>query len=1253
MRVVATFHAPSSVVASVKCKLSPEAEHLVVAKPDRIEVHSLNEDGLRHECTLEIWGRVLSVKELPRYGSTYSNVIVLTDHPKHRLYVLSLSASPAGQPTLKVEKSLELHEQFAYVQEAFTDVLVHPEGQVAVATSYRGKLKVVLFDNGAYQRDFDAQFPELSLLSMCFLPTPSETPCIALLSVTHEGKLQLLARDLSVQEFELSSTPSTALPSTTLSSSTFLSIEPPPILIPVLDEESGGGVLVAGGRKVLFYELASQDMQDKHHGKRRRLEGKKKSGDKAERERAREAEKAREKKRRKPKASVDWPWSEITAWCNVDDEGRRVLLGDTFGRLALLTVDTEQSALILVPLGETSPPSSLTYLTSQTLYLGSHFGDSQLLRISTSPLSATDADTLHIPSKIQTFTPSDLLTRYGVEGKKGKGKAQEGQGGEAGGYVVRTTGGFVEELQRWDNVAPIMDAVVVDLEGSGQRTVVTCSGGRNTGSLKVIRSGANFSEAASLAGLESATGIWPLKSRFEDSLHTHIVVTTPTNTHILRIDGPDAFTHLTSSTTGFATDERTLAVANVARRTRNPGQSGSSYTDSAFVVQVTPGKVVLLEFDEALQTFSATGEQWLPHAEGPTGKYDEIVAASVNASQFVLGLTGGRVVVLNLGEDNRFNLSGQKDLDTGAEIAAISCLPMDPAKYYSTQVAVAFWTTNEVKVLAITSAQNYLVPVCTTGPLPSLPRSLLLHNFVTRERQNLPHLLVGLADGTVWAYVLRDGALLEKRVFSFGNCPVALAPCEVDGRRGVFACANRAGVVFWEKGRLQTAPMLVKGVVAMARLNTEHFRSSIVLATSSGLSIGDMGHLDKMHIRSFAFGLDNPYRIVHHAAAKVFAVACTRTEPCRVGDLRPERGVLKLIDDATFEVLAEYECEADEVISSLEVYDSDSVQQPCFCLGTVNLLDEKEPSSGRLLVLSSLLDMERAVPVTSIYLAAALQIKGCVSALAKTGEMVAAAVNTAVVLYRLEPATGILTYDLKYVNEWNHDYVLSSIVPALDGLVISDAISSVSVLDVKDSKLQKRAKDYSPLWPVAIQALDEKRVIAANVDCNLYTFSLQREQNGRITLQKDGAFHLGELVNKFVPGSLTSSAESSGDIPIEHRLLFFTASGRIGMIFEMGSELSLHMTGLERNMTERLSGAGGVSHSDWRAPVIPKSGVEVPQPSYGFLDGDFLEQFLTISRDPASSKQLKKIMSGTVEAEKLKLADIEIEHILEKLQNMH
>ena len=66
MKVVATFHPPSSVVSTVKCRLaSRDLEHLVVAKVNRVDVYSLQKHGLQHECGVDVWGKVLCVKAIP------------------------------------------------------------------------------------------------------------------------------------------------------------------------------------------------------------------------------------------------------------------------------------------------------------------------------------------------------------------------------------------------------------------------------------------------------------------------------------------------------------------------------------------------------------------------------------------------------------------------------------------------------------------------------------------------------------------------------------------------------------------------------------------------------------------------------------------------------------------------------------------------------------------------------------------------------------------------------------------------------------------------------------------------------------------------------------------------------------------------------------------------------------------------------------------------------------------------------------
>ena len=74
MKVVTTLHQPSSVHSSLSCKLLPDSEfgHLLVAKTNRIEVSSIQPEGLKHECSFEVWGRILAARAVPAEASSRS-----------------------------------------------------------------------------------------------------------------------------------------------------------------------------------------------------------------------------------------------------------------------------------------------------------------------------------------------------------------------------------------------------------------------------------------------------------------------------------------------------------------------------------------------------------------------------------------------------------------------------------------------------------------------------------------------------------------------------------------------------------------------------------------------------------------------------------------------------------------------------------------------------------------------------------------------------------------------------------------------------------------------------------------------------------------------------------------------------------------------------------------------------------------------------------------------------------------------------
>lgn len=55
-------------------------------------------------------------------------------------------------------------------------------------------------------------------------------------------------------------------------------------------------------------------------------------------------------------------------------------------------------------------------------------------------------------------------------------------------------GSYVEVLESYVNLGPIVDFCVVDLERQGQGQVVTCSGAYKDGSLRIVRNGIGINE---------------------------------------------------------------------------------------------------------------------------------------------------------------------------------------------------------------------------------------------------------------------------------------------------------------------------------------------------------------------------------------------------------------------------------------------------------------------------------------------------------------------------------------------------------------------------------------------------------------------------------------------------------------------------------------------------------------------------------------------------------------------------------------
>jgi len=117
----------------------------------------------------------------------------------------------------------------------------------------------------------------------------------------------------------------------------------------------------------------------------------------------------------------------------------------------------------------------------------------------------------------------------------------------------------------------------------------------------------------------------------------------------------------------------------------------------------------------------------------------------------------------------------------------------------------------------------------------------------------------------------------------------------------------------------------------------------------------------------------------------------------------------------------------------------------------------------------------------------------------------------------------------------------------------------------------------------------------------LFTFALSRNLE-RNVLECNGNYYIADLVTKIIRGVFSSlcrhtsrfskekwlpysllgsltELDKSNELTFEPEELFFTSSGRIGVIVDAPKTTSLHLTELQRNMAAFIPSVGGISHT--------------------------------------------------------------------------
>ncbi|KAI0567462.1 Mono-functional DNA-alkylating methyl methanesulfonate [Gracilaria domingensis] len=853
----------------------------------------------------------------------------------------------------------------------------------------------------------------------------------------------------------------------------------------------------------------------------------------------------------------------ITAVGMVDEQGTRYLIGDQKGYLSILLLITDQKHTVtgikLETLGETSTACCISYLDSAFAFIGSHTGDSQLVRLR-------------------------------------RERSKE-------------TGSFVEVVQTYSHLGPILDFCIVKGMGylrHGQGQVVTCSGQGKDGSLRIIRNGIGISEHAAeeLPGIKD---MFSLRRHIDNRYDSYLLQSFTSATRTLELISADEMAP--AIVPGFDEDTPTLYAANMegdimvqvttkgvqvtdaVTMTAQPTLSWAppanmrisvaSGNTHQLLLATTGGNLILLKVDpekknlievkqaEMEREISCLNCNFLPSSSQMTDVEEPVISRG-EAYLAVVGLWAEvkEVPVVKL-----LALPSLRTIETiglGGDVIARSVL------------------------LATLEGHHYL--------LVGLGDGYLLTYSVNSEVAMTAASSEELDSSTQLSIVS------ERRKLSVGTQPAQLSVFRSRGANHVFAACDRPTVVYSTTGggKLLVSNVNLQEVTRVCGFDTEAFPDSLAIATENGLHLGEVDEIQKLHITSVPLG-EQPRRIAHMELAKCFGVI-TETSVVDSNGEEILECYVRIIDDSRYDTLSKYKLKTMEngnsILATTFTGSGIDKNEQFLAVGTAfDLPGDEDPKDGRMLIF-------RVIEGKAI-LVAERECHGAVYSMNSFNGMLIISVGPEVqVLSMAERKDGML--NIRLLHRHRGHTLAYRVKLRGDFVLVGDVMRSISVLSCRkigdNYRLEQLARDYEVVWVMAIEMLDDDTYMVADHSKHLYTF----KRNSRATseavrerLERVGQFHLGARVNGIEHGSLVMQL-AENESPALNTMIFGTTDGMLGVIATLKADAYQFFVEVQNAMATLIPGVGGLKHSEWRemkAESPPRSAA-----AKNFVDGDLIER---------------------------------------------
>lgn len=638
--------------------------------------------------------------------------------------------------------------------------------------------------------------------------------------------------------------------------------------------------------------------------------------------------------------SVAIPPTVMTAYCVMDPSMLTFILGDRDGKLWVLVLHADSTKFVVTGMhmdliGTTTIPSCISYIpiADAAVFVGSCYGDSKLLRLN------DHSDT----------NPFDVVETY-------------------------------------RNLGPILDMVVVASEMQGIPKVVTCSGAYHEGSLNVIRGGIGIREQATVE-MEGIRDAWSLRSGTNSLFDKYLVQSFTGQTRILAIDDEEI---AETEIPGFLGDSESLFCGNMI---------------NDLLLQVVSHSVRLVD-GSTLQLI----DEYFPSLPTSSSQSSVISVASANTEQVLLAC-GNTCVYLEI-QGRSLVCKGMVQLDQ--DIASITLRPLtslppppsssamemdkaDDAEFASNPLgrshmaALGMWTDNTVRIIALPDLTE-LTRIALGSSTQA--RDVLLVTFDIAAT----YLFVGLGDGTLLAYEMdhSNGALefTGRHKATLGTRPISLTYFN-NGQPCIFASGDRPTIVYRNHGKLTFSVVNVGELTGVVRFHSELFPECLALMSESGLTIGNVESIQRLHVTRYPLG-EGPSRIAYHRQSSTYCVLTEKLNSTQYGDENVWR-VLFFSDDG-MELIHTYELDPlEQGLSNLSCVLENSNGTEYVVVGTAyRSPEDSEPKRGRILVFSI---SDNAASEMSVVLEAEKVAQGPVYSLTCLNGKLVSAVDAKVSIY--------------------------------------------------------------------------------------------------------------------------------------------------------------------------------------------------------------------------------------------------------------